>query len=49
MHRRLLKVILVLGVVFSCAVSSGFVFAADGAIIPGNNPTNGGCRPLAEV
>ena len=45
MHRRLLKVILVLGVVFSCAVSSGFVFAADGAIIPGNNPTNGGCRP----
>ena len=40
MHRRLLKVILVIGVVLSCAVSSGSVFA-DGAIIPGNNPKNG--------
>ena len=44
MHRKLLKVVLVFGMVFSCSIGGNSVFA-DGAIIPGNNPTNGGCRP----
>ena len=44
MHRKLLKVVLVFCVVSFCAVSSESAFAADGAIIPGNNPTSGGCN-----
>lgn len=45
MHKKILKVILMLCVAFFCAASGGSAFAADGAIVPGNNPTAGGCRP----
>lgn len=44
MRRKIIKIVLVFCMVSFCVMGGRAVFAADGAIIPGNNPTNGGCN-----
>lgn len=48
MRRKIAKIVLVICVVSFCAVSGKTVFA-DGAIIPGNNPTGGGCGSNSSI